>query len=84
MSTTPTVHLQSIGLVPAKPAGELVPGDRTLWNFGYVETVIEVKEASTQFIRVKVESAPTRTNPMRFQSERRMKKSRLVGLAGPL
>ena len=45
MSTTQRIHLQSIGQAPAKPASEFVPGDRIMFNFGYVYTVTAIETA---------------------------------------
>lgn len=75
MSTNQTIHLQSYGLCPAKPAGELKAGDVTVWNFGITETLTEVTDVSAQFVAVKL----TDRNGRVFS--RRMKKSRLVGVA---
>ena len=36
---TKSIHLQGIGRHPAKPAGELQVGDRTVWNTGSVYRV---------------------------------------------
>lgn len=36
---TGSIHLQGIGRHPAKPAGELVVGDRTVWNTGAIYRV---------------------------------------------
>jgi hypothetical protein len=38
-----TLHLQGIGRVRAKPASELVPGDRIVYNYGYIYTVLKAE-----------------------------------------
>jgi hypothetical protein len=40
---TGTIHLQGVGRHPAKSAGELRVGDRTVWNTGSVYRVESVK-----------------------------------------
>lgn len=47
-----TMHLQGIGEVPAKPAGELKVGDQLMWNYGTTSTVVSVKPCGTQSIEV--------------------------------
>ncbi len=48
---TKTVQIQSVGQVPGKAAGDLKPGDRTIWNFGYTHTVgALVRETKSQVI----------------------------------
>lgn len=43
-----TMKLQGVsGWIKAKPAGELKPGDVTLWNYGYTETVLAVAPSKT-------------------------------------
>lgn len=38
-----TAKLQGVsGWIKAKPAAELKPGDVTMWNYGYTETVLSV------------------------------------------
>lgn len=71
MSTNATIHLQSIGAVPAKPAGELTVGDRIMWNFGYVSTVTDVIDITPAFVLVIMTSNGV-------SHTRRMKKTRLV------
>lgn len=71
-----TTHLQGIGTVNAKPAAELVPGDITMWNFGYTQEVLAVEELSPKFVRLvmKGSSDPTKT------VYRRTMKTFLVGV----
>ena len=48
---TNTVQIQSVGRVSGKPAGELKPGDRTIWNFGYTHTVVAIlRETKAQVV----------------------------------
>jgi len=45
------VQIQSVGRVVGKPAGELKPGDVTIWNFGYQHTVQRiVRETKAQVV----------------------------------
>ena len=45
------VQIQSVGRVAGKPAGELKPGDMTIWNFGYKHAVARiVRETKAQVI----------------------------------
>lgn len=48
----PTLHLQGIGKVPAKPAGELHKGDVLMWNYGYTSTVVSVTPKGRQSVEV--------------------------------
>lgn len=73
-----TVHVQSVGRVPAVEAQHLTPGDKVMWNFGQVNEVIAIEVASPQFMRVTLTSDNTDA-PSR--SVRRMKKTRLVAVA---
>ncbi len=49
-TTTGRIHLQGIGNAPAIQASELHAGDRIMWNFGYIYTVVSVEDASAKFI----------------------------------
>jgi quercetin dioxygenase-like cupin family protein len=51
-----TTRLQGIGIVDAKPAVELKPGDVTVWNFGYMHEVLAVEELSPKFVRLVTKS----------------------------
>ncbi len=52
MSTIVTLHLQGIGKVPAKPAGDLRSGDTLVWNYGKTSRVVSVKPVGKQSIEV--------------------------------
>ena len=68
---TNTVQIQSIGKVAGKPAGELLIGDKTVWNFGYTHKVARiVRETKAQVI-------------IEFEGgwQKRMAKTRLVAVA---
>jgi hypothetical protein len=69
------IHLQSIGLVPAREASLLKSGDRLMYNFGYTYTVLTVKEASKFF--VEIEEANDETGEI---FKRKLKKDRLVAV----
>lgn len=67
----PTVHLQSYGLAPAKPAGDLAPGDVTLWNWGYRSTVSAVRKVGKVSLDVDLVSDKTgETHTRRFRAHR--------------
>ncbi|MEV7512122.1 hypothetical protein AB0O57_29615 [Streptomyces sp. NPDC091201] len=78
-TATPTVHLQSIGRVPAVEAQQLQPGDMVMWNGGSTSKVLKVEEASKHFVRVHLAS----TVRGKYEAEadvRRWKKSTLIGV----
>ena len=69
-----TIHLQSIGKVPATESINLKVGDITIWNFGYTSEIVEVikETAKTRVLKIKSESGEF--------FERRFKNDRLVGI----
>lgn len=67
-----TIQLQAIGTVNAKPAGELVEGDVTVWNFGSLATVVGKVSETKAFVTLALKSE-------HGTHERKLKKSRLVG-----
>lgn len=71
------LHLQGVGLHPAKPAGELAPGDTLVWNYGHASTVVSVTEASPAFVTV-----TERSHRNDLVYTRRLGKARLVGYGG--
>lgn len=73
MNTEPSIHLQSVGRVPAIPAGDLKPGMRLMWNFGYTSDVVSVTPVGAKSIVVVERSTQTGT-----ESSRRFLKTRLV------
>jgi hypothetical protein len=73
--TAATVQIQSVGRCKGKPAGQLQPGDTTIWNFGYTYTFIEfVKKTNSQVVAKLVSSKDGST------WEKRMGKDRLVAV----
>jgi hypothetical protein len=73
--TTATVQIQSVGRCNGKPAGQLQPGDTTIWNFGYTYTFVEfTKETKSQVI------AKLLSNKDGSIWEKRMGKDRLVAV----
>lgn len=48
------IWLQSFGWAPAKKASEFKAGEKMLFNFGITNEVVEIKEASKQFVSVTV------------------------------
>jgi uncharacterized ferredoxin-like protein len=80
--SAPTVHLQGIGPVFAKPASDLVVGDRIMYNFGSTATVTNVVSASAAFLSVTVESNSRSDKGKAYTS--RIKKTRLLAVTGVL
>jgi len=75
MTATATVQIQSVGRCKGKPAGQLQPGDITIWNFGYTYTFVRfAKETKAQVI------AELRA-PDGGIWQKRMGKDRLVAIA---
>ncbi len=77
ITPTPTIHLQSIGRVAAKPAGELQIGDVIRWNFGYLSPVIKIEPRGKMMVTVYTQSNVGDTIYMRA-----MNKTRLVAVKG--
>ena len=67
-----TLHLQGIGKVAAKPAGEIRVGDTLTWNYGYRYTVTAVESCGSKSVKVTERSATGQ------QYTRRMLRTRLV------
>ena len=67
-------HLQGIGSVNAKPAGQIKPNDKLMWNFGTTSTVIAIiKETKSQIVIEEQYESGT--------YQRRLGKDRLVAIA---
>lgn len=69
-----TIHLQSIGKVPAIQAQELRIGSIVLWNFGGKSKVVSILKETACFITFEMYCTETKKN-----FERKLKKTRLVG-----
>ena len=79
-----TTRLQGIGIVDAKPAAELKPGDITIWNFGYQHEVLAVEELSPKFVRLVTKSVtPDKGQDPDKVWHRRTAKTFLVGVVTP-
>jgi L-aminopeptidase/D-esterase-like protein len=68
-----TVHLQNVGRMPAKRADQLVPGDRTVWNFGYVYEVVAIRRTASGsgvLVTLRDERSGTTYAPRRHTAER--------------
>jgi len=70
---TNSVHLQGIGKVTAKPAGELKIGDKTVWNYGFIETIVAI-ELKGKSVYVTI------TDNRNEKFTRRFLQTRLVGI----
>lgn len=74
MSKTMITHLQGIGSVNAKPAGEIKLNDKLMWNYGATSIVIAiVKETKSQIVIEEQYESGT--------YQRRLGKNRLVAIA---
>ena len=47
-----TIHLIGVGKVLAEPACNLVVGDRIMWNYGSVYTVVGIEDVSPKFLAI--------------------------------
>lgn len=72
VATGQTLQLQSIGHVIGQPAENIKLNDSLMWNFGEIETVIEVLEPTKAFVVIKCRSKSG------YEGVRKLKKSRLV------
>lgn len=75
LSAKDTIHLQSVGTVPAIAAEKLRVGNVMMWNFGSTSTVETIENASPYFLLV-----TEKTKEGKLYS-RKMKKSRLVAIS---
>jgi hypothetical protein len=69
-----TVHLQGIGRFNAIPAGDLVPGVKMVWNYGYTSKVVSVERVSPKTVRV------VERSERGVEGVRTMRSSRLVAV----
>lgn len=70
-----TIQLQSIGHVPAIPAGQLKIGQVTVWNFGSTETIVsKIKETAKTIV------FQIRDDKSGNLHQRRLNKTRLVAI----
>jgi hypothetical protein len=83
-----TVHLQGIGLMNGKKANELEVGDITVWNYGYLETVVEIVKETAKTITVMMEYKTTEHMPYQYskvtgmaQAQRRFRKDTIIAIA---
>ena len=68
-----TIHLIGVGKVLAVPASELVVGDRLMWNYGSVYTVVSIEDVSPKFLAIAERDKDGKVWPAR-----RFKKDRLL------
>lgn len=69
-----SIHLQGIGSFRAIPAGDLKVGDVTIWNFGGLQTVAEIKPAGVKSVAIVWRDKDGKTYPAR-----RYLATRLIG-----
>ena len=72
-----TAWLPGVGLHGGKPAGELRSGDRLVWSYGRMSTVVAVREITDVGITI-VE----RSDSNGQDYERRLAKKRIVAIEG--
>ena len=66
------IRLQGIGWGPATPTEQIKPGDRLMWNYGYVSVVLAVEKASEKYLNFHLKEEDGK------EYIRRMKIGRLV------
>jgi hypothetical protein len=69
-----TIRIQGIGIMNAKTASELCPGDVTVWNFGYCHPVVSVAPMTARFLAVTLRTENGR------EYVRKMRDNRLVAV----
>lgn len=72
-SNSQTIHLQSVGKVPAVMAGELKGGDILMWNFGSKYSVDAILKETPKTILIQTTDLETGK-----VYEQRLSKTRLV------
>ena len=50
-----TIQLQSVGKMPAQPAGNIKAGSKIMWNFGSIYKILEVTKETEKMIFVKTQ-----------------------------
>lgn len=66
-----TIHLQSIGKVPATEAKNIKPGGKIMYNFGYKYNVLSIEKETEKSIVVNVQSVEGgKIYSQRFMKER--------------
>lgn len=73
MNAPKTIHLIGVGRVRAVEASELKPGDRLMWNYGSIYTVMSIEDVSPKFLAI-IE----RDKNGKQWGPRRLRKDRLV------
>jgi hypothetical protein len=69
---TKAIILQGIGWSLGTEAQEIKPGDRLMWNYGYMSEVLKIERVSKQFLNFTLKSEKG------VVGQRRMKLTRLV------
>jgi hypothetical protein len=75
-ATKTTIHLQGIGEVEAVECGQLKPGMRVKFNYGYTSEVIAVEPAGKASVKL-----TTRDERSGKTYEQTKRTNRLIGLA---
>ena len=67
-----SIRLQGVGWGKGTEAQDIKPGDKLMWNYGYISEVLSVEQISKQFLNFTLKSEKGEVN------KRRMKLNRLV------
>jgi len=67
-----SIILQGVGWGKGTEAQDIKPGDKLMWNYGYISEVLSVEQISKQFLNFTLKSEKGEVN------KRRMKLNRLV------
>jgi hypothetical protein len=67
-----SIILQGVGWGKGTEAQEIKPGDKLMWNYGYISEVLSVEKVSNLFLNFTLKSESGQIN------QRRMKLTRLV------
>lgn len=70
------IHLQGIGKVKAKPAGNFKVGEKALWNYGYTSTIKNIQPVGKTG---NFHNWTTQEDKSGGIYQRRVRKDRLVG-----
>jgi len=59
ITTIPTIQLQGYGTVTARAYGDLLPGDVTIYNYGYKYHVLSVEPVGKASVRITEQNVKT-------------------------
>jgi len=67
-----TVHLQALGAVNSKPAGEFKVGEDMMWNFGLKNTIVSVEKETTKTITFSLQGSDGHLYSRKFNKDRQV------------